>query len=425
MRPNFTSPSLPRRGFLANPGGMMRAVLLFSLFVAVFVQAQSAKVVAYGELPADARDVRGDTIGGIGSGIAYDRKTGLYFCVSDRGPGDGTLPYSPRIVSLQITQEGEKLRVNLVKSTLLRDKAGNPMTGLIPTAQGAKHPEMEDGRTSIDPEAIALAEDGTIYLSDEYGPCIYQFGRDGKMIRCIAFPDMFTPVTKKGEKDFAADAKLVSGRNINQGGEGMSISPDGKTISAIFQSGLVQDGGHTSPTTRLIVLDLETGKPIASYAYEFADSVPSTGKKIGIRDLSVNDLIALGGSKYLVLERDGFGRDGALKHKKAKLKSVWLADASGATDLLASDKDPVPMKKTLLFNLPDIAPDREKLAAKWEGICLVPPSAGRHLTIMMSADNDFLTPVIHEDGKSYPFPRTKDSVPTQFFKIRVDLPENP
>jgi hypothetical protein len=404
---------------------MMRAVWLLSLFVAVSVQAQSARVVAYGELPADTRDARGDTIGGIGSGIAYDRKTGLYYCVSDRGPGDGTLPYSPRIVSLQVIQEGEKLQVTLVKSTILRDEEGNPMTGLIPSAEGAHHPKMEDGRTSIDPEAIALAEDGTIYLSDEYGPYIYQFGRDGKMIRRIAFPDMFTPVTKKGEKDFTADAKLVSGRNINQGGEGMSISPDGKTISAIFQSGLVQDGGHTSPTTRLIVLDLETGKPVASYEYPFAKSVPSTGKKLGIRDLSVNDLISLGGSKYLVLERDGFGRDGALKHKKAKLKSVWYADASGATNLLENHDEPVPMKKTLLFNLPDIAPDPEKLAAKWEGICLVPPSAGRHLTIMMSADNDFLTPVIHEDGKSYPFPRTKDSVPTQFFKIRADLPENP
>ncbi len=73
-------------------------------------------------------------------------------------------------MSLQITQEGEKLQVTLVKSTILRDEEGAPMTGLIPTKAGAHHPKMEDGRTSIDPEAIALAEDGTIYLSDEYGP---------------------------------------------------------------------------------------------------------------------------------------------------------------------------------------------------------------------------------------------------------------
>lgn len=40
----------------------------------------------------------------------------------------------------------------------------------------------------------------------------------------------------------------------------------------------------------------------------------------------------------------------------------------------------------------------------------------------MTADNDFLAPVIQEDGKSYVFPRAEDAVPTQFYKIRVDLP---
>ncbi len=206
----------------------------------------------------------------------------------------------------------------------------------------------------------------------------------------------------------------------------MSISPDGKTIAAIFQSGLMQDGGHTSPTTRLIVLDLETGRPLASYAYAFAESVPSTGKKLGIRDLSVNDLISLGDSKFLVLERDGFGRDGTMKHKRATLKSVWFADAAGADQPARIQERPrADEKKRCSSTSPTSHPILKSSRRSGRASVSCRHRRGQHLTIMMSADNDFLTPVIHEDGKSYPFPRTKDSVPTQFFKIRADLPEKP
>ena len=31
--------------------------------------------------------------------------------------------------------------------------------------------------------------DGTLYVSEEYGPCLYQFQRDGKLIRRITLPE--------------------------------------------------------------------------------------------------------------------------------------------------------------------------------------------------------------------------------------------
>ncbi len=283
----------------------MRLALLFLVAFSFSAFAKSPEILGFGELPADTRDQFGDTVGGIGSAIAYDATEDLYYMTSDRGPGDGTLAYTPRIAVLRIDQKGDQLLPALVKTIPLRDAQGREMTGLIPDAPGAKAPLMKDGRTSIDPEAIALAEDGTIYLSDEYGPYIYQFARNGKMLRRLAFPAAFSPRTASGELDFTAKAKLVSGRNINQGAEGMGIVPGGKMIAAIFQSGLVQDGGHDSPTTRLVLLDIATGKPLASYAYPFAGHVPATGKPLKPSDLSVNDLIALSDKKFLVLERDG------------------------------------------------------------------------------------------------------------------------
>jgi hypothetical protein len=81
--------------------------------------------------------------------------------------------------------------------------------------------------------------------------------------------------------------------------------------------------------------------------------------------------------------------------------------------------------KQMLFNLSKLVKDQPNLAAKWEGIVVIPPSNAKELTILMTADNDFLAPTIHENGEAYPFPRTEDAVPTQFFKIRTPLPQNP
>lgn len=383
-----------------------------------------AKIEAYGELPADTRDAAGDTIGGIGSALVCIPKTDLFLCLSDRGPGDGSIAYRPRLAILRIVQNGVQLETTLVETVILRDKEGREMTGLIPDDPESAIPRLKDGRTCIDPEGLALAPDGTIYVSEEYGPAIYQFTSEGRMIRRIALPEMFRPVTREGKSDFTDRAQLVGGRNINQGPEGLCLLPGGETAAVILQSGLVQYGGQRSATTWLVLLDLKTEKPVAIYSYPFTDRTPETDAPLRITHLSVNDLAALSDTKFLALERDRAGRNGALDPHPPRLKSVWLVETAGAGNLLES-KEPAPVKKTLLFNLPDLVPDPSRLAAKWEGIAVLPGSNEREITLLMSADNDFLTPVIHEAGEERRFPRAQDSVPTQFYKIRVSLPENP
>ena len=394
----------------------LTCALLLLAWAATAPLHADAVIEAAGELPADTLDQRGDTIGGIGSGLVYDAANGTYLCVSDRGPGDGTLPYSPRYVTLRITQKGGVLTPRLVGSQPFRDQAGREMTGLIPDDTSASIPRMKDGRTCIDPEAIAIAPDGTLYVTDEYGPYLYQFRRDGRMIRRIEMPEDLQPRDKRGRLNFRNDAKLASGRNINQGPEGMCLLPGGRTAALIFQSGLVQQGGKKSPTTNLLLIDLATGALQARYLYPFATSHPVTGRPLKSQDLSANDIVALSATRFLVLERDGFGRDGAQKHPPASYKAVWVADLAGQG---------LSVKKQLLFDLPSIVSDPGNLAAKWEGIALIPPRRRGEVTLMMSADNDFLSPVIHESGRTYTFPRAKDAVPSQFFKIRASLPEKP
>lgn len=403
---------------------MLRALLLLP-FLATSALHAEAVIEAYGELPADTRDANGDTIGGIGSGLVYDSKGDVYYSVSDRGPGDGTMPYRPRCVVLKIGQDGDKLDISTVKSIIFRDESGREMTGLIPDDPEASTPRMKDGRTCIDPEALALASDGSLYVTDEYGPYLYQFASDGKMIRRIEMPEQFRPVNGAGKKDFTDKAELVSGRNINQGPEGMCLLPDGKTAALIFQSGLMQDGGRESPTTRILLLDLESGNPTGLYVYPFTTELPGN-KPVKLKNLSVNDMASLGNNKFLVLERDKFGRDGDADPKPAGYKAVWVADISSATDLLTSKTDELkPVEKRLLFNLPELVKDIKDLTAKWESIAVLPSTDAKTVTLIMGADNDFLTPTIHHNGEQLTFERAKDTVPAQFFKIQAPLPENP
>ncbi len=401
----------------------MKIVLLSTLLLALPIWCRAQPVIeASGELPADALDPLGDTIGGIGSAIAYDAKNDVFICLPDRGAGDGTVPYRPRYLVLKLRQSGNVLQPVVEQAVLLRDTEGRPMTGLIPDDREAAAPRMKDGRTSLDPEAVALAPDGTIYLSEEYAPALYQFRRDGSLVRRVDMPEEFQPTTAEGKRDFTDQAKLVSGRAINQGPEGMCLLPDGRTVALIFQSGLIQDGGRQSPFTRLLLLDLATGQPTAAYRYPFATQVGSTPLDLG--DISVNDLAVLPDGRFLVLERDKFGRNGKRDFKPTAYKAVWLVDTKSATNLLTAEKDAEirPVAKTLLFNLPDLVPDASTLSAKWESIVPLPESTPESLVLLMAADNDFLTPEVVDDGVRHTFKKAKEPVPTQFFKIRVPLP---
>jgi len=400
--------------------------LLLSLVLVPSARAESV-VLASGSIPADTRDNLGDTVGGLGSGIARDPESGLFFCIPDRGAGDGTIDFRPRYVKVRLDLEGDDLNPQVVESVLFRDEEGREMSGLIPDDPKSEIPRLKDGRICLDPEAIAAAPDGTLYVTDEYGPLLYQFSRDGKMIRRIELPEIFRPRRADGHVDFTNTDKLVHGRAVNQGPEGMCLLPDGKSVALIFQSGLMQDGAHKSPATNLLILDLASGKPTALYAYPFSTVVPETSEPQDIDSVSVNDLAALSDTRLLVLERDNRGRNGSLDYPVARNKAVWIADLSMATNILnhGSAATARPVSKTLLFNLPAIVPDPKRLAAKWEGIVIVPPLHPSAVTLVMTADNDFLTPILHIGGKEVPFPRAQDKVESQFFKIRSSLPEKP
>ncbi|MEO7157218.1 MAG: esterase-like activity of phytase family protein [Vicinamibacterales bacterium] len=83
----------------------------------------------------------------------------------------------------------------------------------------------------FDPEGAAVGRHGTLFVSDEYGPAILEFNRQGHLVRRIAVPDKFLIANPSGDVDPAGNslelytALNIAGRQANRGMEGPAIAP--------------------------------------------------------------------------------------------------------------------------------------------------------------------------------------------------------
>jgi len=419
------------------------------LFLVLTVYALGADLESVGSIPSSTLDSLGETAGGYGSGSAYDPKAGLLYLTSDRGPGDGTIDYSPRLFAIPLPQDSSSkdfLNFNFnLNSTepssarLYKDPDGQPFTGLLPDSPDAE-PRMKDGRRCLDPEGLALLHDGNLFVCEEYFPSVLQFKPDGTFLARFVPPDNYLPRNDAGEVDFRPHEGRTEGREDNRGFEGVALSPDGKTVYAILQSALTQDGGRGAGATRLLALDALTGSPQAEYAVRFTDpaSLGERAAKLKAKNLVFSDLLCLPDGKILALERDNRGQDGSADPKKAVFKSVCVLDLTGATDLLSLPDKPYSLRKadpkfkplnadqpieyvnkTLLFDfhsldLPSKGLAWDQVPEKWEGLALLSPDR-----LLVIADNDFLTPELTLGGKQVPFPKCQTPVNTWWFSVRL------
>lgn len=412
--------------------------LLLALTFSVF----GADLESVGSIPSSTLDSLGDTAGSYGSGSAYDAKAGILYLTSDRGPGDGTIDYSPRLFAMPMPQDSVKVIVNVSEPSsahLYKDVSGQPFTGLLPDSPDAE-PRMKDGRRCLDPEGLALLHDGNLFLCEEYFPSVLQFKPDGTFLARFVPPDNYLPRNETGEVDFRPREDRTEGREDNRGFEGVALSPDGKTVYAILQSALTQDGGRGAGASRLLAINALTGTPQAEYAVRFTDpaSLGERGTKLKTKNLVFSDLLCLPNGKILALERDNRGQDGSADPKKAVFKSVCVLDLTGATDLLSLPEKPyslrkadpkfkplnanqpiVYVKKKLFFDfheldLPSKGLTWDQVPEKWEGLALLSPDR-----LLVIADNDFLTPELTLAGKQVSFPKCRTPVDTWWFTVRL------
>ncbi len=389
-------------------------------------------MIAAGRIPADAQDVEGETIGGIGS--AVEVVPGGVVMLSDRGPGDGTMDYRPRLQFFGLGRDGGKLNLSLERTLILQDSSGRAFTGLFPELPPELPPQRSDGRMCLDPEGLAIGPKGNFFVSEEYLPSVREFDAQGRFVRRFEAPDEVVPRGASGVNVATDEADaLTSGRQPNRGFEGLAMLPDGQ-LAAVLQSGLTQDGGRKAGFTKLYLFDPARGRATAAYRVDFPDAAEidaasPAGKKLEAKHFVISALAALPDGRLLALERENFGADGSSKHGPARWKAVVLLDLSGAGNMLEGGSTPV--RRTALFNLAalDTASSglpREELPAKWEGLA-VAGIEGDQVRLLLSSDNDFLTPRLHlrdESGaaREVEFPRAERAQDTWILEVETTLP---
>jgi hypothetical protein len=265
---------------------------------------------------------------------------------------------------------------------------------------------------------VRVSNDGfTLYVSDEYGPYVYQFSRfTGERLRTFALPPEFAVPNLSPNGDTEISGNIV-GRVANKGMEGLAITPNGRMLIGAMQSPLLQDGGTSGRFTRIVTIDTRTGAT-HQYAYELTNIGTAAKPKYP----TVSDVVALNGHELLVDERDGKGRG---DNSTAAYKKIYRISLDGAADVggLAGEANLVgkAVAKTLFLDvvatLTAHGMSANDIPAKLEGLAFGPDivvdGALKH-TLFFSNDNDFIGTVTDSNH-----PTGIDN-PNQFFVFAVD-----
>lgn len=333
-------------------------ILLASACALLPASAQAAiQFVGKYEVAADATDLSGEAAAGgqnrlsFGSDWVYQK--GSFYGITDRGPGGGVLPFTPRVHELKLgidLDTGAITSHKLVGTTLLKDAGGAALTGLNPFLATGNVGEL--GR-SFDSEGFHRLPNGNYLIADEYGPSVYEFDSTGKKLRAFQVPDNLLPKTATSEIDYVnGRPTLVTGRQDNRGYEGLTVSADGSKAYAILQDPLLNEGnpdGRRGRFLRIVEFDVASGQSTAQYAYQLeslADinaRIPGNSDDFGAnaqgRNIGVSSITALPDGSFLVIERDNRGlgveEDGA-DPDPIGTKRVYRIDLNGATDISGS-----------------------------------------------------------------------------------------
>lgn len=371
----------------------------------------------------------GNLLGGMGSGLAWAGGS-IFLATPDRGPNataynplvDDTTSYIARFqtvtMGLTANTSGSGLKFNLTPTLTATTLLSSPTalvygtgamgTGTLngvnytlgngtPTLNAVNNTNYFTGRSDgfdptksstnpnnarLDPEAIRVSNDGkSVFVSDEYGPYVYQFDRaTGVRIASFALPGNLAVnnLNPRGDLEISGNA---TGRVANKGMEGLAITPDGKTLVGIMQAPLEQD---TNKVVRIVTIDIASGAT-HEYAYKL-----TTGS-------GVSEIVALSATEFLVDERDGKGLgDGS----NAAVKQIFKVNLAGAQDVtnLSGDLSSKAVTKTVFIDivaaLNAIGISAANVPSKIEGIAFgddVMVDGVLNHTLYVANDNDFLT----------------------------------
>ena len=383
--------------------------------------------------------VRANELGGFGSAITYAGGN-TFLALPDRGPNavpfdsaiDDTVSYINRFHTVEMDLKPNvggglpfQLTPTLRETTLLWNfkplvygsgsglgvgSGAPPLNNFFQHFFTGRSDNFDPNQNSGDPndarfdtEGLRVSNDGrSIFISDEYGPYVYQFDRlTGLRLRAFQLPASFFVTDPKpvGSDEIADNAV---GRTANKGMEGLAITPDGSTLVGIMQNALIQDaneGGAAKNLLRIVTIDIASGTTTHQFAY-----LLTTGS-------GVSEILALNNHEFLVDERDGHGRANG---DNAKVKQLFKIDLTGAVDVSGMDGTTAALhavSKTLFLDIVQVLTangiSAGNIPAKLEGISFGPDVRGKDAnmhTLWLANDNDFLETVADASGNLIPNP---------------------
>jgi hypothetical protein len=322
-------------------------------------------------------------LGGF-SALEYTGTGNRYAILSDRGPDDGATAYHCRYHFIDIKIEPKNspaVTTRLISTEQLFDQRGCAYPGL--SSQIAPSATLA---ARFDPEGFRFGQGGRFWIAEEYGPQIIEFDSSGRALRSLELPEHL-------RVEFPAEVKQVenklneTGRASNKGIEGLTFSPDAKSLFGIMQHVLLQDGERDDTGKpqglhcRLLRFDTMSGE-----AQEFVYQLDST-------DHVLSEILAVSNDEFLVIERDT--RPGA----DARFKRVVSIDITGATEIGSVRQLPPwqlpdtikPVKKTDFLDLldPTYRLSGDAMPEKLEGLTFGPTLQDGRRTLVIASDNDF------------------------------------
>jgi hypothetical protein len=300
-------------------------------------------------------------------------------------------------------------------------------------------PQAFNGKLSLDAEGVVVLADGSRLVSDEYGPSIYRFSASGQFIGALPVAASVRPI-RNGVTDYSSNnaatgqpaptpANPSFGRSNNQGFEGLSLSPDGRTLFVALQSAARQDGASTGAAfrdhTRLFTYDVSNLADIRLTG-EYVVRLPKFVQGSNTLVAAQSEIHAVSDTQLLILPRDGNGL--GVGTQTSLLRRVDVIDIAAATNILGQAYEgqiapggvlnpaitPAAYSPWLNINnnaelarfglVNGVVPGLGNLSEKWEGLALLPaldPSAPNDYFLFVANDNDFLTTDGFHAGAAY------------------------
>lgn len=300
--------------------------------------------------PETKLQIRG---GGFGSdAAAHPTNPNQFYALTDRGPnsdfkgslGEGKqflVPdYSPKIGLFEVKADGQ---IRKIKEIVLKDRNGQPVSGLPnPKALGGTNeipydisgnpmtidpskpydPQINPVKTDLnglDPEGLAALEDGSFWISDEYGPHLVHYDAQGIEIERI------NPFTQDSRNNVIIEGRPLllpaefAKRRTNRGMESLTITPDQSTLVGVMESSMdnPDKSGRLSTLTRMVMINLKNGV-IKQYLC-----------RLDAKEHVNSAIAALSEHEFYVAEHD---RQFPLQQSTAK-KLIYKFDISQATDI--------------------------------------------------------------------------------------------